>query len=58
MSGPITPFTLNVPEADLDDLRSRLAGVRWPEAETGRGLEARGSPEPGAGARGLLAHGL
>lgn len=34
MSGAITPFTLNVPEADLDDLRRRLAGVRWPEAET------------------------
>jgi pimeloyl-ACP methyl ester carboxylesterase len=33
MSSP-APFTLHVPEADLDDLRARLARTRWPEAET------------------------
>jgi pimeloyl-ACP methyl ester carboxylesterase len=30
----ITPFLLDVPEADLEDLRSRLRRTRWPEAET------------------------
>jgi epoxide hydrolase len=29
----ITPFRIAVPDADLDDLRSRLARTRWPEAE-------------------------
>jgi pimeloyl-ACP methyl ester carboxylesterase len=28
----ITPFRIDVPEADLDDLRTRLRGTRWPEA--------------------------
>ena len=30
----ITPFLLEVPEAELDDLRDRLRRTRWPEAET------------------------
>lgn len=30
----ITPFRPDVPDAVLDDLRTRLAHVRWPEAET------------------------
>ncbi len=30
----VTPFTANVPEAALDDLRERLARTRWPEAQT------------------------
>lgn len=36
MSGnaTITPFHLDVPEAELRDLRDRLARTRWPEAET------------------------
>lgn len=29
-----TPFTANVPEADIADLRERLSRTRWPEAET------------------------
>jgi hypothetical protein len=29
----ITPFRVEVPEADLDDLRARLRGTRWPEPE-------------------------
>jgi pimeloyl-ACP methyl ester carboxylesterase len=32
-SGPI-PFRIDVPESELDDLRSRLRGTRWPEPET------------------------
>ncbi|GAA2598812.1 epoxide hydrolase [Winogradskya consettensis] len=30
----ITPFTLHVPETDLDDLRQRLLHTRWPGRET------------------------
>ena len=30
----IRPFTIEVPEKDLDDLRARLAATRWPEKET------------------------
>ena len=30
----IRPFVVDVPEADLDDLRRRLAAVRWPDRET------------------------
>jgi epoxide hydrolase len=34
MSDAVTPFRVDVPEADLVDLRERLARTRWPEAET------------------------
>ncbi len=30
----LVPFQLNVADADLDDLRGRLAHTRWPERET------------------------
>src|SRR5687767_14645758 len=30
----IRPFTIETAEADLDDLRARVAGTRWPEKET------------------------
>ena len=30
----IRPFTIDIPEADLNDLRARLAATRWPEKET------------------------
>jgi pimeloyl-ACP methyl ester carboxylesterase len=30
----VEPFTLQVPQAEIDDLRQRLARTRWPEAET------------------------
>jgi hypothetical protein len=29
----IRPFSFDVPEADLDELRRRLAAVRWPSPE-------------------------
>ena len=29
----IRPFTIAVPDDDIDDLRRRLAATRWPEAE-------------------------
>jgi epoxide hydrolase len=31
---PATPFRVEVPEDDLEDLRRRLRQTRWPEAET------------------------
>ncbi len=34
MSDTVTPFTLAVPQAQLDDLAARLAATRWPEKET------------------------
>jgi pimeloyl-ACP methyl ester carboxylesterase len=30
----IRPFTINTPEADLEDLRARIKATRWPEKET------------------------
>jgi pimeloyl-ACP methyl ester carboxylesterase len=30
----ITPFTLDIPQAELDDLRRRLLATRWPDEET------------------------
>ena len=27
----INPFRINIPQADLDDLRDRLARTRWPD---------------------------
>ena len=30
----IRPFTIEIPQADLDDLRARIAATRWPEKET------------------------
>ena len=34
MSADITPFRIDIPDADLDDLRQRLRQTRWPEPET------------------------
>jgi epoxide hydrolase len=34
MDAEVTPFRIEVPEADLDDLRERLRRTRWPEPET------------------------
>lgn len=34
MSDAITPFTLSIPQDDLDDLARRLDAVRWPERQT------------------------
>lgn len=39
----IHPFRIDIPQADLDDLRSRLAGTRWP-AHTGTDDWSRGVP--------------
>jgi pimeloyl-ACP methyl ester carboxylesterase len=34
MSEKVTPFRIEIPEADLSDLRERLRRTRWPEPET------------------------
>jgi pimeloyl-ACP methyl ester carboxylesterase len=34
MSTEIIPFRIEIPEADLDDLRQRLRQTRWPDAQT------------------------
>ena len=34
MNDAITPFTLAVPLADLEDLNRRIDQTRWPDAET------------------------
>ncbi|MEQ8841747.1 MAG: alpha/beta fold hydrolase [Acidimicrobiales bacterium] len=34
MSDDIRPFTIDVPDAAIEDLRDRLARTRWPDAET------------------------
>lgn len=34
MSDAITPFTLAIPQAQIDDLHRRLDNTRWPERET------------------------
>ena len=33
MSQEIRPFTINVPQAEIDDLRRRIAATRWPTRE-------------------------
>lgn len=37
MSDAITPFTIDIPQSELDDLRERLSRCRWPEAQTCEG---------------------
>jgi epoxide hydrolase len=39
----IRPFRIDIPQADLDDLRDRLARTRWPDELTGVGW-SRGVP--------------
>lgn len=43
----LTPFSINVPQADIDDLRDRLGRARWPHPVPGRDESAdfsRGIP--------------
>jgi len=34
MSAPLSEFRVDIADADVDDLRRRLAATRWPDAET------------------------
>ena len=35
----VTPFRIDIPQADLDDLRDRLARTRWPDQLPGVGWD-------------------
>jgi pimeloyl-ACP methyl ester carboxylesterase len=35
----ITPFRIDVPQADIDDLAARLAATRWPDEVSGAGTD-------------------
>jgi pimeloyl-ACP methyl ester carboxylesterase len=39
----VTPFRVEIPQSDLDDLQQRLARTRWPQASPGEGW-SRGVP--------------
>jgi epoxide hydrolase len=43
MSNEIRPFRIDIPQADLDDLHTRLANARWPQQLRGDGW-SRGVP--------------
>src|SRR5579859_3208149 len=43
MTADIIPFRIDVPEADLADLRERLRRTRWPEPQTADGW-SQGTP--------------
>ncbi|MEH6581721.1 MAG: epoxide hydrolase family protein [Halioglobus sp.] len=34
MNSQVTPFTVDIPQSQLEDLQERLRGTRWPEQET------------------------
>lgn len=34
MKDSISPFSISIPQDQLDDLSARLSGIRWPDAET------------------------
>ena len=53
MTATIEPFTLDVPQAQLDDLTDRLARTRWPDRET-VGDTSQGPPL--ANLQALVAH--
>jgi len=35
----VQPFTINIPQATLDDLHERLARTRWPDQVEGAGWD-------------------
>ena len=45
-SDAIRPFTVDFPEADLDDLRRRVAATRWPDKEDGLQTPRRACSSP------------
>ena len=45
MNDTITPFTLAVPQADLEDLNRRIDQTRWPDAETVDDWTGRPAPK-------------
>jgi len=51
------PFRIDVPQADLDDLRERLSRTCWPDEVPGAGSDWRFAG-PSQGLVGVLAHWL
>ena len=39
MSDAITPFTIDIPQSELDDLKLRISATRWPDTEPCEGWE-------------------
>ena len=39
MTDAITPFRIDIPQSELDDLATRLANTRWPDTETCQGWD-------------------
>ena len=39
MEADVQPFRIDVPQADVDDLRARLARTRWPDQLAGVGWD-------------------
>ena len=52
----VRPFTIDVPEEQLDDLRRRITATKWPDRETDPTQGVRLDDDPGAGR--LLGDGL
>src|SRR6266511_2928800 len=52
----IRPFWIDIPQADLDDLRDRLARTRWPDELPGVGGGLRRSARLRQGTRRALVH--
>ena len=44
MTDAVTPFRVDIPQAELDDLSARLERTRWPDAETTDGSWDQGMP--------------
>jgi pimeloyl-ACP methyl ester carboxylesterase len=43
MTGNTTPFKIDIPQVEIDDLKARLANTRWPDESPGEGW-SRGVP--------------
>ncbi|MFZ1881593.1 MAG: epoxide hydrolase N-terminal domain-containing protein [Gaiellaceae bacterium] len=41
----IRDFTVEIPQADIDDLRARIAATRFPERETVDDQTTKGAPK-------------
>ena len=54
----IRPFHVNVPEAELTELRRRINATKWPERETVADAIARRAARDDAGPRALLGDGI
>ena len=54
----IRPFHVDVPEAELTELRRRINATKWPERETVTDAIARRAARDDSGTRALLGEGI